>query len=245
MRDALPHADVPDDDPIWLYAGEDKQVLILTRKGENGEESYRYLPIANLRQDESGRLTFDLRPIRDDLPLRYFEDPQFRVEGDKAEFFQKWHSEEDWLRAVHRTTYSNGIIGLNEQMDRHPMIDPAATGDTALMQRFRERQRRLTEADILVEASNHWNFDVRGFNPGGNHGSFLRVSTNAAFMIAGGDSTGIPRGMTVQEPYDSLSFVPTLFRLMGRIDDQGRPTAAMQALGYRPFPGKIVRELVR
>jgi len=38
--------------------------------------------------------------------------------------------------------------------------------------RFRQRQRGLTEADMLILANNHWNFDVRGFNPGGNHGSF-------------------------------------------------------------------------
>jgi arylsulfatase A-like enzyme len=98
---------------------------------------------------------------------------------------------------------------------------------------------------MLVEASNHWNFDVRGFNPGGNHGSFFRSSTNSTFMIAGGDATGIPRGKVVDEPYDSLSFMPTLLALMGRIDDQNRPTPAMSALGFRPFPGRVVRELVR
>ena len=39
----------------------------------------------------------------------------------------------------------------------------------------------------MVVASDHWNFDVRGFNPGGNHGSFLRISTHSTLMFAGGD----------------------------------------------------------
>ncbi len=43
---AFPAADAPTEDPIWLYASEDKQALILSR----GDE-LRYLPIRALRQD--------------------------------------------------------------------------------------------------------------------------------------------------------------------------------------------------
>jgi hypothetical protein len=32
---------------------------------------------------------------------------------------------------------------------------------------------------------------VRGFNPGGNHGSFFRVSTHSTFMVAGGSKSNI------------------------------------------------------
>jgi len=235
----------PDDDPILMYAGPKDQVLLLTRNSEAGEQSYRYLPIRNFRQQADGRATFEMAPIRDGLPLHYFEDAALNVEGDKKAFFDAWHTEVEWLRAVHKCMYSNGIIGLNEQMDRHPLGDDSTAGDAGLIRRFRERQRRLTEADILVEASNHWNFDVRGFNPGGNHGSFFRVSTNSTFMIAGGSATGISRGSTIDEPYDSLSLVPTLFRLMGKTDDRGNPTPDLAAKGYRQFPGRIVKELIR
>jgi len=65
-------------------------------------------------------------------------------------------------------------------------------------------------------ANDHWNFNVRGFNPGGNHGSFLRISTHSALMLAGGNETGIPRNVVIEEPYDSLSFVPTILELLGR-----------------------------
>ena len=34
-------------------------------------------------------------------------------------------------------------------------------------------------------------------------------------MFAGGDETGIPRQLLIDEPYDSLSFVPTILNLMG------------------------------
>jgi hypothetical protein len=68
----------------------------------------------------------------------------------------------------------------------------------------------------LVLANDHWNFNVRGFNPGGNHGSFLRDSTHSVLMFAGGAATGIPQGKQIEEPYDSLSFVPTILELLGR-----------------------------
>ena len=82
---------------------------------------------------------------------------------------------------------------------------------------------------MLVLANDHWNFNVRGFNPGGNHGSFLRESTHSVLLFAGGKDTGIPEGLRVETPYDSLSFVPTILSLMGR------PEADL--------PGPVIREL--
>ncbi|HEV8145852.1 MAG TPA: hypothetical protein VGP79_05710, partial [Bryobacteraceae bacterium] len=113
-----------------------------------------------------------------------------------------------WLNAVHRTKYSNGIIGVVEAMLTGPR-----EGD-----RFENRKRRLRLPDFVIFARDHWNFNVRGFNPGGNHGSFLRVSTHSVLMLAGGAATGVPRGARVATPYDSLSFVPTILSLMGMPD---------------------------
>ena len=73
------------------------------------------------------------------------------------------------------------------------------TADERLLRRYHRRQREMAESDLLVLANNHWNFDVRGFNPGGNHGSFFRVSTHATLMIAGGARTGIPRASVVSK----------------------------------------------
>jgi hypothetical protein len=94
-----------------------------------------------------------------------------------------------------------------------------------------------------VHASDHWNFDVRGFNPGGNHGSFYRPSTHSTFMLAGGADTGVARGLDIEEPYDSLSVMPTLLRLLGRVDEEGAPDEALRARGFSAFPGRAVREL--
>ncbi len=63
-------------------------------------------------------------------------------------------------------------------------------------------------------------------------------------MIAGGSQTGIPRGLRIDEPYDNLSFAPTLLRLMGRIDAENRPDAGLSDLGFRRFPGRLVKEIV-
>jgi len=113
-----------------------------------------------------------------------------------------------------------------------------------LMRQFAQRKRELVEADMLLVANDHWNFDVRGFNPGGNHGSFFRVSTHSCFMVAGGANTGVPQALDVATPYDSLSFVPTLLALTGNLRDDNSPTPELWDRGFRKFPGRVVKELL-
>jgi hypothetical protein len=169
--------------------------------------------------------------------------------GGREAWLDGWHTDLEWLRAVHKTTYSNAIVGLNEQMARHvpetlQTDEPGLSDDERLMRRFRQRQRRLAESDVLVLANNHWNFDVRGFNPGGNHGSFFRISTHSTLMMAGGERTGIPRREAVEEPYDSLSFVPTVLALTGQLHDERVPVPVLWQRGFRPFPGRIIHEVL-
>ncbi len=246
ISDALPADHRSTEDPIWLNGSAGKQALILSRD-DGGVESFRYLPISGLREGPDGKVTFETREWDSGFPLKIFEDENFDVPvADRKSWLGEWHSEYDWLKAVHRTMYSTAIIGLNEQMDRHPVFNDQGdqlSQDEKLIRRFRERQRQLVEADMLILANNHWNFDVRGFNPGGNHGSFFRVSTNSTFMIAGGDKTGIPRGLEVAAPYDGLSFAPTIFALMGKIDADNNPTPEMYDRGFRKFPGRVVKEV--
>ncbi|HEX8686080.1 MAG TPA: hypothetical protein VF654_06240, partial [Pyrinomonadaceae bacterium] len=163
-----------------------------------------------------------------------------------------WHTDLEWLRATHLTRYSNAVVGLHEQLARHTVegTDADAPGideDERLIRRFRRRQRVLVETDLLILASDHWNFDVRGFYPGGNHGSFFRASTHSTLMLAGGERAGVPRGLAVEEPYDSLSFMPTVLALTGQTDrtkDAGaRPVPVLWGRGFRSFPGRVVREL--
>jgi len=70
--------------------------------------------------------------------------------------------------------------------------------------------RRIVHFDRFG-ASDHWNFNVRFSNPGGNHGSFFRISTHSVWMMGG---AGIPT-QVVRNPYDSLNFASTVLSLAG------------------------------
>jgi hypothetical protein len=62
-------------------------------------------------------------------------------------------------------------------------------------------------------------------------------------MLAGGDKTSIPRGTVIEEPYDSLSFVPTVLALTGNIRDDNDPIPILWDKGFRRFPGRVIKEL--
>lgn len=240
----------PDDDVVWLYSGPDRQALIIPR-GETGDGplNLRYLPIANLTQSDDGQVRFDRTDWKPGLPLKMLEDPRLEVrDADRAEWLSEWHTDLEWLHALHKTQYSNGLIGLHEQFTLFtaPGTDTNAAGlspDERLLNAFHRRQRRLVESDLMVFANNHWNFDVRGFNPGGNHGSLFRISTHSTLMFAGGERTGIPRGLAVTEPYDSLSVVPTILALTGNLESDNRPVESLAKRGFKKFPGRVITEV--
>jgi hypothetical protein len=60
----------------------------------------------------------------------------------------------------------------------------------------------------------------------------LRMSTHSVLMLAGGSESGVPRHLVIEEPYDSLSFVPTLLDLIGKNKDA------------RELPGRPIIELL-
>jgi hypothetical protein len=239
-------------DVVWVSAGPQQEALILARKDEQERLSFRYVPIANLTQDEDGQLHFESSPWRAGLPLQMLEDPQLDLPSgseNRVAWLSQWHTELEWLHALHKTHYSNGLIGLHEQLARHTigrlsLDEPGISADERLLRRLLRRQRENVEADMLVVAHDHWNFDVRGFNPGGNHGSFFRISTHSTFMLAGGDKTSIPRALVVEEPYDSLSFVPTVLALTGNLRDDSTPIPILWDKGFRRFPGRPVKEVL-
>jgi hypothetical protein len=237
---------------FWLHGGRARQALILARTDETGRLWLRYLPVKNLRQDANGLISFERAEWRDGFPLKLWEDPQLEVPaGESREsWLGSWHTDLAWLRAAHLTKYSNSIVGLHEQLARHPLdgLDASAPGiseDERLIRRLRQRQRLLVENDLLILANDHWNFDVRGFNPGGNHGSFFRVSTHATLMFSGGAKTGIPQNLAISEPYDSLSFMPTILALTRQLHDGQAPVPILWQKGFRNFPGRLIEELLR
>jgi hypothetical protein len=216
---------------VWLYESEDTQVVVLWRQnGANFE--VRYVPVTELRADESGSISFEPAPLRPGLPLRLVEDASLRAPADmdKTKWLDEWHTDREWLEATYATRYSNGIVGITEQfrdlaIDTPQWAQKAGAEERNMARRFALRGRERKQAELLIFASDHWNFNVRRFNPGGNHGSFLQASTHSVLMFSGGSDTRIPKGKVIEMPYDSLSFVPTLLELAGRPEPAlpGRP----------------------
>ena len=222
-KQALGHVldlpDQPNSDAVFLYRDPDHEAVVLNQQ-RNGELWLRYVPVSGAVQDRDGEFHFSHANWTAGMPLELFEDPGLQIAGDRSTWLNMWHSERDWLNATHRTRYSNALIGLDEYVRRwEPDSVPLAfhavanEGDWPLLQRFTARLRAAVEPDMLIVANYGWNFNVRNPNPGGNHGSFFRISTHSVFMLAG---AGVPAGLRVEQPYDSLSFVPTLLALLGR-----------------------------
>jgi hypothetical protein len=233
--------------PIWLYAGSQRQALILANS--EGGRTIEYVPLNTLRWTEGGKAIIEKGEWQNGYPLKIWEDPELRLPaGEPRSWLNREHSEEDWFRVLAKTQYSNGLIGLVEQMSppRSASYEPSPEANPAnsekLIQRFLARVRSDLDADFAVFAGDHWNFNAFSFNPGGNHGAFFQMSSHAVLMFSGGRLTDIPRGLSIQEPYDSLTLVPTLLTLTGHVHD-GKPDPSLVEKGFRPFPGKAIREL--
>jgi hypothetical protein len=178
----------------WLYGGEQSQLEILT--------------------DSAGRIA--VRPLqggwRNGLPLALLEDPDLHLPpgAQRLDWLSTWHTEQEWFTAIHKTRYSNGVIGIIEELSPVGENVPGRPGIDAILLRYERRRRELVQADIHLFAADHWNFNVRFPNPGGNHGSFLRISTHSVWMMAG---AGVIVGRR-EEPVDSLDFARVLLESM-------------------------------
>ena len=75
-------------------------------------------------------------------------------------------------------------------------------------------------------------------------GRFFRISTLSTLMFSGGNKTGIPRATVIDEPYDSLSFVPTVLALTGQLGDDNRPGPQLREKGFRRFPAPPIKEVL-
>jgi hypothetical protein len=194
----------------WLNASDDDQLLITADASGN----IALQPVSHLVQAADGELRFESERWRAAVPLHLFEDPQLQLPAgsDRAQWLSLPHSEREWMDATHLCKYSNGVIGITELFS--PVTDnvPGPPGITPLLLRSERRRRELVQPDFEVFAADHWNFNVRNFNPGGNHGAFFRISTHSVWMMAG---SGIPVE-DITEPYDSLNFASTVLQCAGR-----------------------------
>jgi len=210
MLPAGPHAALPNVNLYWLYRDRESQLLIL----QDADSRLKVLPVRDLRQSANGSVNWSERAWDARLPLDLFEDVELKTGSsqDRGSWLSSWHSEQEWLTATHKCRYSNGVIGITEELSPIAREIPGKAGQSELMHRYEQRRRELVQADFHVFAANHWNFNVRFPNPGGNHGSFLRISTHSVWLMAG---AGL-RARRIEEPYDSLNFASTVASLMGR-----------------------------
>jgi hypothetical protein len=158
------------------------------------------------------------------------EDPALLLPpgADPAAWLSTWHSEREWMNAIHLCRYSNGVIGVTEQLS--PVVDnvPGKPGMDPVMLRFERRRRALVQADFHLFAADHWNFNARNFNPGGNHGSFLRISTHSVWMMEG---PGVPTHHRIEIPYDSLNFASTVLSVAHRTPPMPDRVVPLQSSG--------------
>ncbi len=194
----------------WLYGSDEDQLLIQT----DADGNISLHPVSNLIQTEDARIESSPVPWRAGLPLHLYEDSRLQIPAgiDREQWLAAPHSEREWLEATHLCTYSNGVIGITEELSPVGPNVPGIPGLNPVLLRYERRRRELVQPDIEVFAADHWNFNVRNFNPGGNHGGFFRISTHSVWMLAG---PGIPK-QVITEPYDSLNFASTVLHLLSR-----------------------------
>jgi hypothetical protein len=204
-------------DAIWLYGDETKQAVVAAGSNDSGQLLFRYIPVSSLAQRSDGKIQFEPAALRSDLPLRFAEDPEFGVSpARRAAWLADWHTDREWLQATHLAVYSNPMAAIYEQF---AASGERCTAPSEPLCQYESERRRLVQPDLMVFANDHWNFNVRNFNPGGNHGSLLRPSMHSVLMFWGGSETGIPAGKTISEPYDALSFAPTVLKLLQQPDE--------------------------
>jgi hypothetical protein len=210
----------------WLYGGEEDQIIILT----DPEARIKVMPVKHLIGNANGTVSYQPATWHAGLPLHLLEDPALRLPpgADPAAWLSTWHSEREWMDAIHLCRYSNGVIGVTEQLS--PVVDnvPGQPGMDPVMLRFERRRRALVQADFHLFAADHWNFNARNFNPGGNHGSFLRISTHSVWMMEG---PGVPTHHRIEIPYDSLNFASTVLSVAHRTPPMPDRVVPLQSSG--------------
>lgn len=195
----------------WVYGDERHQLLECIRRHGDSMD-LRIAPIAQLAGNTRNHVGWRQAEWEAGFPFQLFEDTGLVLPAgiSRKDWLSEWHSEREWLDALRDCRYSNGVIGITEEL-----ISPefAMKPGASLLDRFELRRRDLVQPDFEVFASDHWNFNVRNFNPGGNHGGFLRISTHSVWMMAG---AGAPTARRISRGYDSLNFASTILHLLGK-----------------------------
>ncbi|MBI2955965.1 MAG: alkaline phosphatase family protein [Acidobacteria bacterium] len=207
----------------------------------------RYMPIRNLEETGEGRIVFETHNELDPLGLLY--DPGFRVpEGVPAFWWlEGFHSRRAWLEAVADTYYTSAPLIFADIAGFHAdafLENPEFRRTLAGFPSEEMKQRYLRglrwkyasqQPDLLLWSSYLWNFSSKSQTSGGSHGGLTERVTRTAFMLWGGGQFGLPAGTRIEEPVTTLDIAPTLARLLGMLDEQGRVVRQPGAVRERPF----------
>lgn len=237
---------------LVIFGSERSQLLLLVQARPGGDARIAAVPILTVRIDsQTGDVALERDAWRPGLPLRLYEDPALSVTGDRSAWLSAFHSDREWLDAVHRTGLGLGVPGLVEVFSNEyeESFARAASRETTsegrLARRLELRRRRAMETDMFVHVAPNWNFNAMDFNAGGNHGGFSRRSMRSVLWLHGGDATRVrPGPLVVARAYDGLDFVPTLFELAGVTTGGALPPALLRG-GFTPFPGRVAVEALR
>lgn len=236
-----------------VYGDDDDQIVLFVAGARDASGPVRAVPVSRFAADAvTGEVTFESASWRAGLPFGLFEDDALATgDVDRTAWLSAFHTDREWLAATSRTASGLGVPNLVEVLScdyREGYAAAAkrdATDDERLVRRFELRRRDAAMGDIFLEAAPHWNFDVKDFNPGGNHGGFGRQSMHAVFWMHGGPETRVvPGPLVVAAPYDGLDFAPTVFEAAGVTTNGALPVELISG-GFRAFPGRVATEALK
>lgn len=161
-------------------------------ENRDGKSRYRYRPVQNVTQDQTGHITYDEALASD--PFGYLKDPKFHA-PDPVKFIEEFHSDQEWLDATYETAYPDAITILTKAFFWKPEFAAMA---------------KQQDPDIWLSAAPGWNFRFEDIN-GADHGAILREALHATLMFSGPNI----RSGTDAVPHRIIDLTPTLLQLIG------------------------------
>ncbi len=222
---------------------------------EAADGSLRYVPVSNLTQAPDGSVEFALAWERD--PLGWLYDPYFQPPTGEpaAEWFQAFHTPEDWLHASYNTRYSHAL-GVFSNMFRdnalafvnNPDFQRTLTGfpSAEAKQRYVRGLRwkyTAQQPDLRVWSTWLWNFSSKSYTAGGAHGGLSPQVARTMFYAWGGAGLKLRRGLALTEPCTTLDIVPTIAAATGMLAEGGRvqpQPGAVRDRAFLPYPGRVL-----
>eukprot|EP00913_Durusdinium_trenchii_P008862 g8328.t1 len=174
-----------------LVATHDRgKAVIDRRKNAEGNWSYQYTPVKNLRPKADGTITCETvqNPSVDPLGI------VGRIEAGEL---REYHDEQYWLRVTSGSEYPDSVVALTRHM---------------LWQKDLKYREDEFAPDLVVTARRRWYFGTAN-SPGTMHGYPFRESMRATMFVAG---PNIRRGARLTAPCRMVDLTPTILEMVGR-----------------------------